>query len=410
MSSSSSSFEPESNDSTPYDILIIGGGIVGASIAYYASLKGADRKICVVEQSDGVRSASAFAGGYLSRTWCQWSGAKFGQRAFDLHETLANTFGAESIEYRRVRTHDVSLQVNKCAKSEHSLLASESISWCAGGCGFLCSTLADEADGAQVHPRKLTERLIGEATLAGVHVRRQTRVVGVQFDDDSNVLRVSVETGGGTSTILARRIAIATGAWCGKSAASWCPERFGALADCIYGSKVHSVVASHGGASADALFVRKSGVSDLELFPRPTEVYACGGSSGPSSAEQLPECPSLVDVEPKRIDALLAAARRVAPAVFDKIEHRQACYVPTSRDGMPLIGKLVDNAYVAAGHSVWGILLGPLTGLCVAEMLIDGSASTCRKSLEFFDPRRFDTSEREGASSSSSSMHHGYAK
>jgi glycine/D-amino acid oxidase-like deaminating enzyme len=45
---------------------------------------------------------------------------------------------------------------------------------------------------------------------------------------------------------------------------------------------------------------------------------------------------------------------------------------------LPLIGPVpgVKGAYVATGHSVWGILNAPATGEAMAELIIDGSART----------------------------------
>ena len=56
----------------------------------------------------------------------------------------------------------------------------------------------------------------------------------------------------------------------------------------------------------------------------------------------------------------------------------QACYRPVTADGIPLIGPVagVEGAFVATGHSVWGMLNGPATGEAIAELIIDGAAST----------------------------------
>jgi glycine/D-amino acid oxidase-like deaminating enzyme len=48
-----------------------------------------------------------------------------------------------------------------------------------------------------------------------------------------------------------------------------------------------------------------------------------------------------------------------------------------TRDGLPLIGATPDTegAYVATGHSVWGILNAPATGEALAELILDGRTS-----------------------------------
>jgi glycine/D-amino acid oxidase-like deaminating enzyme len=67
---------------------------------------------------------------------------------------------------------------------------------------------------------------------------------------------------------------------------------------------------------------------------------------------------------------------------------RQACYRPVTRDGLPLVGAVpgVASAYVATGHSVWGILNAPATGEAMAELIVDGAAHTV--DLAPFDPGR----------------------
>jgi len=71
-----------------------------------------------------------------------------------------------------------------------------------------------------------------------------------------------------------------------------------------------------------------------------------------------------------------------------KILARQACYRPVTRDGLPLIGRLpgVEGAYVATGHSVWGILNAPATGEALAELIADGAARSV--DLSPFEPAR----------------------
>jgi glycine/D-amino acid oxidase-like deaminating enzyme len=55
---------------------------------------------------------------------------------------------------------------------------------------------------------------------------------------------------------------------------------------------------------------------------------------------------------------------------------QQVCYWPETIDGLPLLGPLpgVKGVFVAAGHSVWGILQGPATGKAMAELIVDGEA------------------------------------
>ena len=66
----------------------------------------------------------------------------------------------------------------------------------------------------------------------------------------------------------------------------------------------------------------------------------------------------------------------------------QACYRPVVEDGLPLIGAVagVAGAYVATGHSVWGMLNGPATGEAIAALIADGESGAV--DLSPFDPAR----------------------
>ncbi len=61
---------------------------------------------------------------------------------------------------------------------------------------------------------------------------------------------------------------------------------------------------------------------------------------------------------------------------------------PVTPDGLPAIGPLpgLGGLYVATGHGMLGLTLGPVTGKLLAETMLDGRASL---PLEPFDPGRF---------------------
>jgi glycine/D-amino acid oxidase-like deaminating enzyme len=46
----------------------------------------------------------------------------------------------------------------------------------------------------------------------------------------------------------------------------------------------------------------------------------------------------------------------------------------------------VEGLYVATGHSVWGMLNAPATGEAMAELIVEGAASTV--DISAFDPGR----------------------
>ena len=100
-------------------------------------------------------------------------------------------------------------------------------------------------------------------------------------------------------------------------------------------------------------------------------------------------------------ERLEALCRTISPALAAApIVARQACFRPVTEDGLPLMGRVpgVDGAYVATGHSVWGMLNAPATGEAMAELIVDGAAHHI--DLAPFDPGRlrpFDPARLRGA-------------
>merc|ERR1711907_20485 len=96
--------------------------------------------------------------------------------------------------------------------------------------------------------------------------------------------------------------------------------------------------------SGAALFLEissKSGTTSPEVYPRPNgQVYICEGASN------IPLPPSASDIlpEPGLTETLQKIARHVSSNLDTeqtaKLILDQACYLPNSRDGIPLIGEV----------------------------------------------------------------------
>jgi glycine/D-amino acid oxidase-like deaminating enzyme len=76
--------------------IILGGGIIGASIGYYLSANQSKGEIHIVEQSPELfTSASGYAAGFLVRDWFEPALAPLGAMSFDLHHELAAAHGGD---------------------------------------------------------------------------------------------------------------------------------------------------------------------------------------------------------------------------------------------------------------------------------------------------------------------------
>jgi glycine/D-amino acid oxidase-like deaminating enzyme len=77
--------------------------------------------------------------------------------------------------------------------------------------------------------------------------------------------------------------------------------------------------------------------------------------------------------------ALLQGATKTTSSELGEIEPHtvQSCYLPITNGGVPMVGPIpgIQGAYVATGHSCWGITNGPATGEAMADLIMEDSDS-----------------------------------
>jgi len=91
----------------------------------------------------------------------------------------------------------------------------------------------------------------------------------------------------------------------------------------------------------------------------------------------------------KRVEGILNAVERFVPQFKIPIPSKENIwygYRPCSADGLPYIGRVNSNTIVATGHAMIGLSLGAGTGKLVAELANQQPASV---DLKPYDPERF---------------------
>src|ERR1700745_2314738 len=84
-------------------VLICGGGVIGASVAYFLSRRGI--RSTVVERAGVACAASGKSGGFLALDWCGGTPLdELARRSFALHAQLADEIGGDW-GYRRMTTY-----------------------------------------------------------------------------------------------------------------------------------------------------------------------------------------------------------------------------------------------------------------------------------------------------------------
>ena len=352
-------------------VVICGAGVIGACTAYFLARRGID--VTAVERREVASSASGKAGGFLARDWCAGSPLDaLARRSFALHARLAADLDGDW-GYRRMTAYS-GLVVPERDTRRHT--AAE-LDWLSDGV-IIGAQLSTTDTTAIVHPRAFTLAMMRAAQQHGARlrhgevtgvVRHGEAVVGVDLDGE---------------TIPADAVVIAMGPW-SLHAAQWLQL------PAVFGLQSPSLVYDTGtDVPAEALFLDyqdENGTSvGVEVFPRAdgsTHVAAF------SSQDALPMDPADVKPDPAELARTQVICERLSPAFrADRIIARQACFRPVTQDGLPLIGKVPrgEGAYIATGHSVWGILNAPATGEAVADLVADGVAATV--DLTPFDPAR----------------------
>ncbi|ESQ31213.1 hypothetical protein EUTSA_v10004317mg [Eutrema salsugineum] len=361
-------------------VVVCGGGVIGVCTAYFLSKKGI--AVILVEKSAVACAASGKAGGFLAFDWCDGGPvAPLARASFNLHRSLAEELnGAESYGYRPLTTLSLTVRESKPGSGDLGLPA-----W-VDGPAKSPSTIGTTQTTAQVHPQLFTRKVLSTAMEKyGVEV-----VIGKLEEVRVELGRVDSVVLEGGRVIEADSVVLAMGPWSGKF------EMLSSIFR-IYGTKAHSIVLEPKEANAitpHALFLtyypcNAREALDPEVYPRPTgEVYLCGMSS----QEEVPDDPDQVTSNPESIQALKRVAKTVSSYLDEenaRVKAEQACFLPSTEDGIPVIGEIpgIKGCYVATGHSCWGILNGPATGAALAELIVDGVATSV--DLSRFSPSRF---------------------
>src|SRR5688572_23805473 len=92
-------------------------------------------------------------------------------------------------------------------------------------------------------------------------------------------------------------------------------------------------------------------------------------------------------LDPRRVQAIVDAVRPFLTGVdLDDRRNEWVGSRPCTPDGLPLLGATASpRVFVAGGHGMWGIALGPITGQLVAQAVLKGEAPP---ELAPFDPMR----------------------
>jgi len=322
-------------------VLICGGGVIGAAIAYFLSCRGV--AATVIERTGLACAASGKSGGFLALDWCDGSPLdQLARRSFALHAELPGRIG-DDFGYRRMTTYGGFYG----GQSRHEL------GWLSPQVALQQRPLGSAQTTAQVHPAELTQALMRAAERQGAQLRLGEVTQVVHSDGTTRGVVVDGET------LEADAVVIAMGPW-SILATQWLPLPG------VYGLKGHSLVFQTGAqVPAEAVFLEYQepggATHGPEIFPRRDgTTYVCAISS----ESALPIDPAAVAPDPGAIERLETMCARLSPVLgAAPILARQACHRPVTQDGLPLIGARAEPRRRVRRHRAQrlGILNAPAT-------------------------------------------------
>eukprot|EP00013_Stygamoeba_regulata_P024333 CAMPEP_0177665784 /NCGR_PEP_ID=MMETSP0447-20121125/21239_1 /TAXON_ID=0 /ORGANISM="Stygamoeba regulata, Strain BSH-02190019" /LENGTH=423 /DNA_ID=CAMNT_0019171901 /DNA_START=59 /DNA_END=1330 /DNA_ORIENTATION=- len=421
----------DSQAKQPRQVVIVGGGVMGCMIAYQLALREKDLSITLIERCAVACASSGRAGGFLARDWCDsLPTEQLTRLSYQMHAELAAVLPC-SYDYRPVTTVEANRDPRH-SPSASSSSSSSSAGWLDGE-HVSVDPKADSSTTAQLHPYKFTHALLEatrrlEALRELVHGTLHEVVFSgsasasasasalheVVFSASASASASASSALDGLPAVTAIQVMIddssgeqlreiplheddevvfALGPWSDQLRRWFSTFPAGAPYKCqSYRMQPAMPV------PAEAVFGYVRDEADelhiLEVYPRPDgEVYACAGMHQDAQVP-LPDDPAEIAADLDKLAELQHAVGLLSSRLRGgHFVAGTSCYLPTSADQLPIIGRLrARNAYVCTGHSCWGILQSPASGLAVAELLLNGKSTTV--DLSPFDPERFCSADK----------------
>ncbi|OJD23320.1 hypothetical protein ACJ73_05327 [Blastomyces percursus] len=390
--------------------VIVGGGIIGLSTAYYLSLSLNRHKyqIHIIDPAAHLFDcASGYAAGFVTRDWFAPDQAALGALSFDLHEQLAREHGGYE-KWGYMRSTAVGLQVQyadgqKSASGDDWLRQGASRAevavrgdekkegepdaapeWLTPQKGGRAERISAVAGVAQVDPLRLCQFLLAKCLERGVQVHNPARAIGLIKDPSSGSttgIALQNQRTNTQSTIPCTNLLFAAGAWTPRAFDALfptSPTRIPVTSLSGYSIVVRSPrhTLSHErvtyAGTAHAVFTthpRACGFSP-EIFSRAGgEIYLAGLNSSEtplpalaSDAHGMMEADKVALVRKTTVTLMGKADPDVASkdaeedANIDDLEvvREALCFRPWTESGRPIVARLGDWVLGSGGVSPSG--------------------------------------------------------
>jgi glycine oxidase len=382
------------------DVLVIGGGVIGLSIAWRAARRG--MAVTLLERETIGGGTSRVAAGMLAPV-AEVEFGEAGRRVLDLGLRSADLWPAFADELEQAAEREVGLlhtgtlmlarDADEARELERQIAFRDSLGLATNR---LRASQAREREPAlaptvrlalqapddhSVDPRLVLSALRAACEFAGVRLREHAPVERIEAD--AGGARVAGAVVGGELE-ASERVVIAAGAWSTQLAGA--PEHVPVrpvrgqllrLRDPAGPGLLGSVVRFEGGY----------------LVPRADGRYLLGATVEERGFDVQPDAGGVYE--------LLRDAHELVPGVRElKIEELCVGLRPGTPDNAPAIGaSALDGLIWATGHHRNGILLAPLTAQLAERLLFEEAGEDA--ALASCDPRRFAVQAQPGAAPAS---------
>ena len=373
------------------DILIVGGGVIGLSLAREMRKKGVE-KISILERNSacGAEASSAAAGMLAPHAECDETDDfyYFCNQSIALYPNFASELldetgvdieldrnGTLYLAFTETDSREIRARFERQKKSDFPV-------------EYLSATDARKTepfvspdvreglffpDDWQVENRRLLHALEKFAEFSGIEIYTNAEIKNLLVEN-GKVVGAQTET----EKFYAPVVVLATGAW-----TSLVKAGAGNLSLPLEIKPIRGQMISF--HTAKRLFSKVIYTPRGYIVPR-----ADGRILSGATVEDAGFDKSLTEAG---VEFLRQNAFEISPSLANlEINEKWAGLRPFAADGLPILGALaeIENLFVATAHFRNGILLAPLTAEILSDKIIENTDS---KYLDVFSPRRFQTAK-----------------